>query len=392
MGRFRHIGLGLLGLLLATAFWLPCLHLFFTPRLEDYYRASGLPAKPRALAGRHLQLWQNPATRAEEMQRMRASNAEWDFMGRTFLVLALANMACREPAEAAAGLEVIDTIIEETVRLEKEKGIYFFMMDYARAGHWIARPARSIFIDGEIALMMGARLLVADHPAYRVPLKERVETMMHQMRQSPVLCGESYPNECWLFCNTVALAAMRMHDVVSGENHSAFFREWVQTARQKLIHPSTGLLMASFTADGKRVIDGPEGSSLWMAAHCLQVIDPAFARDQYERAHHELAGRILGFGYAREWPASYVGPSDVDSGPIIPVLDISLGSSGLALLGASAFGDTAFLKGLITSLNFGGFPQTEKDSLRYCASNQVGDAVMLYAMTLGPLWNKIEPR
>ena len=55
--------------------------------------------------------------RSVEIAKMRASNAEWDFMGRTFLVLALANMSLREPASQPQYLTIMDTIIEETLRL-----------------------------------------------------------------------------------------------------------------------------------------------------------------------------------------------------------------------------------------------------------------------------------
>ena len=50
---------------------------------------------------------------------MRASNAEWDFMGRSFLVWSLANMSLREPASKALYLQTVDQIIEETIRLEE---------------------------------------------------------------------------------------------------------------------------------------------------------------------------------------------------------------------------------------------------------------------------------
>ena len=63
---------------------------------------------------------------------MRHSNAEWDFMGRTFLVWSLGEMGLRNPAAKKDYLAVMDRIIAETIRLEKEQGIYVFLMPYAR--------------------------------------------------------------------------------------------------------------------------------------------------------------------------------------------------------------------------------------------------------------------
>ena len=103
----------------------------------------------------------------------------------------------------------------------------------------------------------------------------------------------------------------------------------------------------------------------------------------------QLGEITLGFGYAHEWPKSWVGGMDIDSGPTFPVFDISAGSSGMAFVGASAFGDEKFLKSLSATLDFAAFPSRKAGRLRYCASNQVGDAAFLYAATLGPLWEKI---
>src|SRR5207249_284623 len=106
-----------------------------------------------------------------------------------------------------------------------------------------------------------------------------------------------------------------------------------------------------------------------------------FARDQYRRARKELGRTTLGFSYAREWPVSWNGPADIDSGPIIPVFNISAGSSGMAFIGASAFEDQIFLSTLAATLDFAAFPSRRSGKLKYCASNQVGDAALLYAAT-----------
>ncbi len=385
-----RLPMGALALVAGAAIWLPSLSLLYRSDARPYFAAAGaIPPKARLLAARHLKLWTDPELRSQEIQKMRASNAEWDFMGRTFLVLALANMALREPASQTACLEVADAIIDETLRLERAESFYFFLMPYGRRGKFVVGPPRSQFVDGEIALMLAARRLVEEKAAYKQPLAERVEAMVARTRQSPVLCAESYPDECWMFCNAVAAAAIRIADALDGSDHSAFLKQWLETVKAKLTDPATGLLVSSFTGKGTPQ-DGPEGTSIWMAAHCLQLVEEAFAADQFARARTHLSRSFLGFGYSREWPASWRGPMDIDSGPVVPILGASASASGLALIGAKAFGDEGMFTRLLASLDFAGFPVQRGGTLRYAASNQVGDAVALYAMVLGPLWEKVK--
>jgi len=320
---------------------------------------------------------------------MRASNAEWDFMGRSFLVWSLANIGLREPSSKQVCLQTMDRIIEETIRLEKQEGIYFFLMSYAKASPYVLQPPDSLFLDGEIALMIASRRVLEEKADYQPLLAERIKVIEKGFKQSPYLVLESYPNECWMFDHTVALAALRISDQLDGGDHSALIRDWLVMARHKLVHPKSGLLVSSFNTHAVP-LDGPEGSTIWMVAHCLQLLDVDFARDQYQRARKELGRTTLGFSYAREWPTSWDGPADIDSGPIIPLFNISPGSSGMAFIGASAFDDQKFLSTLSATLDFAAFPSRKSGRLKYCASNQVGDAALLYAATLGPLWEKIK--
>ena len=85
---------------------------------------------------------------------MRVSNAEWDFMGRSYLVWSLANMSLRDPASKPLYLRTMDQIIDETLQLEKQEGMYFFLMPYAKDRPYLVQPAHSLFLDGEIALML----------------------------------------------------------------------------------------------------------------------------------------------------------------------------------------------------------------------------------------------
>ena len=389
MKTLKRFLLGIAALLIAGTIWVPCLHLFFARPVANFYQRQGVSPRARELANYHLRLWTDPQLRDLELRMMRASNAEWDFMGRSFLVWSLANMGLREPASQTAYLQTIDQIIDETLRIEKQEGMYFFLMPYAKAAPYVAQPAHSLFLDGEIALMLGARRAVAEKAEYKPLLNERVEAITERFRHSSNLALESYPDECWMFDHVVALAALRVADRLDGSDHSALIRDWIAMARKHLVHDESGLLVSSFTTD-RQHLDGPEGSSIWMVAHCLQVLDEDFARDQYARARKDLGATTLGFSYAHEWPPSWHGPADIDSGPIIPGFNISAGSSGMAFIGASAFGDEAFLRSLAATLDFAAFPTRRAGGLKYSASNQVGDAALLYAATLGPLWERIK--
>jgi hypothetical protein len=387
--RMKRMLTGLAALVIAGLIWLPCLHFIFTKPASHFFQEQGLSPEAHQLAARQLQLWTDPALRQTELNKMRVSNAEWDFMGRSYLVWSLANMALRDPASKPLYLHTMDQIIDETLLLEKQKGMYFFLMPYAKQGPYLMRPAHSLFLDGEIALMLASRRMVEEKTEYKPLLTERVNAMVARFQKSPQMLLESYPDECWTFDHCVALDAIKMSDYLDGTDHSKLIHDWIAMAKQKLVDPKSGLLISTFTTRGAPLI-GPEGSSIWMVAHSLQLLDPDFARDQYQRARKQLGAVTLGFGYAHEWPASWPGDADVDSGPIIPVFDISAGSSGIAFIGASSFEDDEFLASLAATLDFAGFPSHTGGRLKYCASNQVGDAAMLYAATLGPLWEKVK--
>lgn len=369
-------------LALATAAVVPALHLAFDADADREGRARTAAGLRATQVAREA----DPRERAAAIARMRGANAEWDFMGRTFLVLALANEALEEAgAERATLLARIDRILEETIALEAERGQTHFLMDYVHAGRFVDESGRSVFVDGEIALMLAARQRVEASPRWRAPLHERVAIVAAQMERGPVLSAESYPDECWTFCNTVALAALRTSDAVTGDDHGPLAEAWVAAARARLIDPGTGMLVSSYRHDGTP-LDGPEGSSLFLAAHMLTVVDPAFAAEQYALARAELGVTFAGFGWAREWPRSWRGPADIDSGPIVPVVDASAGASGMALIGATTFGDEVYAEALARSIALAAFPVRDGDRLRYAASNAVGDAVLLYALSHGPLF------
>jgi len=388
-GSWQRLGLGCSSLVIATVIWLPLVHLFFRSNPSDYRSSSAIPSRATKLVERHIQLWRDAMHRKRATEELRAVNPEWDLMSRSYLVLSLVNMSLRNSDRTKADLLLIDQIIDDTLALEQQAGHFHFLLAYAHASRFRLYPVRSHHVDSQLGLMLAARCMLAPLKADADLLRDRVQIMQRRMASSPVLASESYPDECWMYDIVNGLVVMRMAEIINQVDHSAFIEEWLAVARDELVDPDTGLLISSFTRDGQP-LDGPEGSSIWMIAHGLQLLDPDFARQQFDLARHELSESLFGFGYAREWPASWAGPVDVDSGPPIPLLNVSAGSSGLAVVAASAFEDKSYLSELFTTLDFAAFPTEHEQALRYCASNELGDAVVLYATVLGPLWERVE--
>lgn len=350
---------------------------------------AGQDPHPRAAAALDKQLghWAQAAP-SEEVLAMRRLNPEWDFMQRTFLVLALANEALAAPDQQGTYLPVIDRVIEDTLAQEAQHGQHWYLLSYADRDPFRSTTGRSLFVDGEIAVMLGARLILAEDPAVHAAFDARIAVLRSEMLASPSLSAESYPDEVWTFCNSFALVALRMHEVTSGADHSDLTQAWLDHAKRTLIDPETGLLVSSTHYDG-RPKEGPEGSSIWLVASNLLLVDPDFAAEQYAGAKEHLGGRVGTMAYAKEWPSSQAGQIDVDSGPILPYIEASASSSGFALLAARAFEDGSHELALRRALDAADLVLALDPELAQMADNPVGEAVLLYAFSFGPLWAHI---
>ena len=269
-----------IALVLAATIWLPTLHLWFrtTP---DELRAPMVTGQ--------LARWERPDR--DGLATLRRTNPEWDLMARTFAVLTFANQALRE--DEPRYLRAIDAIIDDTVALEAAHGHRYFLLAYADRAPFLDVAQRSLFVDGELALMLAARQLVSADAARGAQLGARVDRVAGQLERGPALLGESYPDEAWVFCNAVALAAIRIADLTEGSDHADLIARWLASAKASLIDRGTGLLVSETTYAGQ-VQDGPEGSTIWLVADMLLVVDPAFARAQYARARAGAAHRPSG--------------------------------------------------------------------------------------------------
>ena len=359
-----------------------------------------LAATPRVVAATHrpdsearlAQLtagWDPAAPAPAAVTDLRALNPEYDFMARSFLVLALADRALAEPTQAARHAATMDAIIADTLAQEAARGQAHWLLPYADARPWVG-AGRSLFVDGEVLVMLGARRLVADDaPAWTAEMQRRAALVRGNLGSTTGLpIAESYPDEGWTFCHTMALVGLRMHEVLDGADHREAITGFTAFAAARLVHAPTGLLNSEFGMDGS-IDDGPEGSSLWFTVTALQVLDPALGRQQYDRTRAALGRTLLGLGYAREWPVGFENGQDVDSGPLVPVLDASASSSGLAIAASRAYGDTGWNAALVAALGAAEAAMAVDPALAAAADNPVGQAVVQWGLGFGPVWSRL---
>lgn len=362
------------GLIAVTA--LPFILLFATGPSADQRAETLLTSNEAA--------WED---RGNTVAALHAANPEFDLMWRTFTVLAACDRAIAYPEEADRWLALADAMIRDTHAVATTRGQRHFLLGYADRQDWRQPDAGSLFVDGEIALMVNARRLVKDAPW----LADLGQVWTAKVERDFALAGErlpeSYPNEAWAFCITNALLALHMSDVVDGTDHSAFIHTTTTHMATDLTDPATGLLGSDWEVDGTP-LDGTEGSSLWWVSTGLLVLNPELATRQYQGAHDSLIGGLPGMAWSREWPGE-AHPSDIDSGPIIPFFEASPASSGFALIAASAHGDTRTRRKFVRAIRAADVLLRVDPRLSQMAEAPMGDAIITFGLGFGPLWARI---
>lgn len=333
-----------------------------------------------------LAAWDGGQT-PEAVLEMRAFNPEWDFMSRTFLVLTLADQALADPSLAERHLAVMDAIVADTLQTVNRQGSGHYLMSYANHRPFVGN-GRSVFVDGEILVMINARRMVRNDRWADEAAQWQGRVVSDFGSGSTMALAESYPDEGWMFCHVMAMLGLRMSEVLDGDDHSALRQRWLTAVRTKLIDSDTGMLVSEFSMDGTH-FDGPEGSSIWLTAVGLQLIDPTLAAEQYALARDALGAHILGMGYAREWPKGVALQEDVDSGPIVPIIDASASSSGFAIVASTAFGDRRWHRQLTRALGAATVLMSMIPALDDAANNPVGQSVVLWGLHFGPLWEAV---
>ncbi len=351
--------------------------------------AAGPTATERADALRSSQVRAGSEDREHTVAALHAANPEFDLMWRLFMVLAACDHALAEPEEASRWLAIADELFMDTVAAADTRGQRHFLLSYADDRPWVRPEAGSLFVDGEIALMIAARRAVRDEPWLGAAGEHWTARVEQDLALASDGFPESYPDEAWAFCMTSALLALRLHDHASGTDHSATIRHWTHRLATDGVDPSTQLIGSDWRSDGT-ALDGTEGSSIWWVSTGLLLLDLDLAAAQYEGARTELIGGLPSLAWSREWPGT-AQASDIDSGPVVPFFEASPAASGFALVAARAHGDQTTTRRLERALRAADALLILDPRLANMAEAPMGDAIVLLGLGFGPLWEHVGP-
>jgi hypothetical protein len=199
----------------------------------------------------------------------------------------------------------------------------------------------------------------------------------------------AYPGQAWPVDSTVAMASLRLHDMLlpatdgAGARFAGTAQRWLRGVRDRL-DPRTGLLPHRVDPDTGEPAEVARGSSQSVIQRFLGEVDPAFAAEQYLRFRDRYVVTPLGLGPAvREYPQGMDGPGDVDSGPL--PLGVSLSATAVTLGAAQVHGDARLAEALARYGDVAGVPVDTPWTRRYAFGVlPVGDAFVAWSKTARP--------
>lgn len=224
-----------------------------------------------------------------------------------------------------------------------------------------------------------------DDGIYDAPRRRLTTVLAHVLAESGGRPISSYPDERWPIDTVVALASVRLSDRCDGrpDRVSAWVRahrEWTES------HGSRPAQLPFSRVDTHSPLP-PRGSDLSWRIALLASLDPAWAAQLYERYVAEFWVPERGF---REWADGRARP-DVDSGPVFEGVGATASAFGIAT--TRLCGDEARHDALVDRLARGRAMVTQahgariqglRIDARYVTGFFMGDAVLFYALTLGP--------
>lgn len=310
---------------------------------------------------------------------------EWAIYSCSMTCAALANIAILYPQNKELSIKFIGQIID--IALSQE------IREYDRL-RWREDPLDGIYGDlshisyySHLAWMISRFKQIGGDGKYDGMYHSLCKAMNRRIRQSPYLNCETYPGELvYIPDMLVAIVALHNYSCQYDENYSTTVKMWIERARKEWIDKETGLLASFLDAENgiTQIVMPVKGSYSALNCYYLSLVDPVFAKEQYECFLKNFKQRFPITGISEYHDGNCLFGMDIDAGPII--FGLSPSGTGFALGAATSLDDGVFRKKLLQTIETGGSTVRWLGQSHYLVSNiaLVAEAIILAMRTSAP--------
>ena len=310
---------------------------------------------------------------------------EWALYSCSMTTAALANIAILYPQNKELSIKFIGQIID--IALSPEIREY-------DAFRWMEDPMEGVYGDlshisyySHIAWMISRYKQIGGDNKYDDIYHSLCKAMNRRIRQSQYLNLPTYPEEyIYIPDMLVAIVALHNYSCQHDGKYATTVNMWIERAKNEWIDKETGLLASILVddADSVAIMQPIRGSYSALNCYYLSLIDPTFAKVQYECLKEKFRQDFLINGIKEYHDETCLLGFDIDAGPII--LNLSPSGTAFAMGCATSLDDLTFRSQLLETAEIAGSTVTWFGKSHYWLANWalVGEAIALTMRTSAP--------
>ena len=310
---------------------------------------------------------------------------EWALYTCSMTCAALANIATLYPQNKETAIKFIGQIIDIAMSAEIREYDQLRWGEDPMDGIYGNRSHISYY--SHVAWMISRYKQIGGDNKYDDTYHSLCKAMNRRICQSPIFNASTYPEEyIYIPDMLVAIVALSNYDYQYGGKYQSTVDKWMEKASTEWIDQETGLL-ASFLEEenGKAQIVLPvKGSYSALNCYYLSLVDPKFAKEQYDLLKKNFRQDFLITGLKEYHDRTCLFGMDIDAGPII--FNLSPSGTGFVIGAATSLDDMKFRKELLKTAEIGGSTISWFGTSHYLLANiaLVGEAILLAMRTSAP--------
>ena len=368
-------------LVLMKACWVSCAtsgHGSFEGEKKELIRRANYLTSKVATTPQQL-LNEMPSGIGEQFQ------GEWALYTCSMTTAALANIALLYPQNKETAIKFISQIID--IAMSED------IREYDRL-RWREDPLDGLYGDlshisyySHLAWMISRYKQIGGDGKYDDMYHSLCKAMNRRICQSQYLNCKTYPGELvYIPDMLVAIVALHNYSCQYDGYYSATVNLWIERAKKEWIDKEAGML-ASFLEIGNgiaQIVMPVKGSYSALNCYYLSLVDPVFAKEQYEQLKKNFRQDFLITGLKEYHDRTCLFGMDIDAGPIL--FNLSPSGTAFAIGCATSLGDMEFRNQLLKTAEIAGSTVRWFDKSHYLLANLalVGEAIVLAMRTSAP--------